>query len=58
MGLTCAHLFMTNEVVEMFEEAKSTLEQEYGPYHHDTLRVNSDLTRVFDVMGMYCLLYS
>lgn len=49
---------MTNEVVEMFEEAKSTLEQEYGPYHHDTLRVNSDLTRVFDVMGMYCLLYS
>ncbi|KAJ0971704.1 hypothetical protein J5N97_019663 [Dioscorea zingiberensis] len=51
MGLVCAHLFAINEAAEMFEEARSILEQEYGPYHPDTLGVCSNLAGVYDAMG-------
>ncbi|GMJ13478.1 kinesin light chain-related 3, h cellulose synthase-microtubule uncoupling 3 [Hibiscus trionum] len=40
-----------NEAVELFEEAKSILEQECGPYHTDTLSVYSNLAGTYDATG-------
>ncbi|KAE8667612.1 1-deoxy-D-xylulose 5-phosphate reductoisomerase [Hibiscus syriacus] len=40
-----------NEAVELFEEAKSILEQECGPYHPDTLSVYSNLAGAYDAIG-------
>eukprot|EP00253_Pinus_taeda_P034160 PITA_34160 len=51
MGLACVQRYAINEAVDLFEEAKSILEEVCGPYHLDTLAVYSDLARTFDAMG-------
>ncbi|ONK81319.1 uncharacterized protein A4U43_C01F27770 [Asparagus officinalis] len=51
MGLACVQRFAINEAAELFEEARSVLEQEYGPYHPDTLGVYSNLAGTYDAMG-------
>lgn len=51
MGLACVQRFAINEAAELFEEARAVLEQEYGPYHHDTLGVYSNLAGTYDAMG-------
>ncbi|XVE57133.1 hypothetical protein DITRI_Ditri04bG0067000 [Diplodiscus trichospermus] len=51
MGLACVQLYAINEAVELFEEAKSILEQECGPYHPDTLGIYSNLAGTYDAIG-------
>ena len=51
MGLVCVQKYAINEAVELFEEAKSILEKEYGPYHPDTLGVYSNLAGTYDAIG-------
>ncbi|RWR85588.1 Tetratricopeptide TPR-1 [Cinnamomum micranthum f. kanehirae] len=51
MGLACVQRYAINEAAELFEEARSILEQEYGPYHEDTLGVYSNLAGAYDAMG-------
>ncbi|KAK4781609.1 hypothetical protein SAY86_015711 [Trapa natans] len=51
MGLACVQCYSINEATELFEEAKSILEQEYGPYHPDTLGVYSNLAGTYDALG-------
>lgn len=51
MGLACVQRFAINEAAELFEEARSVLEQEYGPYHPDTLGVCANLAGTYDAMG-------
>lgn len=51
MGLACVQRYAINEAAELFEEAKSILEQEYGPYHPDTLGVFSNLAGAYDAIG-------
>ncbi|XP_010936735.1 protein KINESIN LIGHT CHAIN-RELATED 2 [Elaeis guineensis] len=51
MGLACVQRYAINEAAELFEEARSILEQEYGPYHQDTLGVCSNLAGTYDAMG-------
>ncbi|XP_052183626.1 protein KINESIN LIGHT CHAIN-RELATED 3 [Diospyros lotus] len=51
MGLACVQRYAINEAAELFEEAKSILEQEYGPYHPDTLGVYSNLAGAYDAIG-------
>nr|GLL26698.1 protein KINESIN LIGHT CHAIN-RELATED 2-like isoform X1 [Ipomoea trifida] len=51
MGLTCVQLYAINEAADLFEEARSILEAEYGPYHADTLGVYSNLAGTYDAMG-------
>ncbi|XP_058091657.1 protein KINESIN LIGHT CHAIN-RELATED 2-like [Magnolia sinica] len=51
MGLTCVQRYAINEAAELFEEARNILEQEYGPYHPDTLGVYSNLAGTYDAMG-------
>ncbi|XP_022767270.1 protein KINESIN LIGHT CHAIN-RELATED 3-like [Durio zibethinus] len=51
MGLACVQSYAINEAVELFEEAKSILEQECGPYHPDTLGVYSNLAGTYDAIG-------
>ncbi|KAJ6810332.1 protein KINESIN LIGHT CHAIN-RELATED 2-like [Iris pallida] len=51
MGLACVQRFAINEAAELFEEARSVLEQAYGPYHPDTLGVYSNLAGTYDAMG-------
>ncbi|XP_028785045.1 protein KINESIN LIGHT CHAIN-RELATED 2-like [Neltuma alba] len=51
MGLTCVQRYAINEAADLFEEAKGILEKEYGPYHHDTLGVYSNLAGTYDAMG-------
>ncbi|KAJ7956249.1 Protein KINESIN LIGHT CHAIN-RELATED 3 [Quillaja saponaria] len=53
MGLTCVQLYAINEAVGLFEEARSILEQEYGPYHPDTLGVYSNLAGTYDATGRW-----
>ncbi|KAJ7945875.1 Protein KINESIN LIGHT CHAIN-RELATED 3 [Quillaja saponaria] len=53
MGLACVQLYAINEAVELFEEAKSILEQEYGPYHPDTLGAYSNLAATYDAIGRW-----
>ena len=53
MGLVCVHRYAVNEAMELFEEAKGILEQEYGPYHPDTLGVYSNLAGTYDAVGRY-----
>lgn len=53
MGLACVQRYAINEAVELFEEARSILEQEYGPYHPDTLGVYSNLAGTYDAVGRY-----
>ncbi|KAK9278104.1 hypothetical protein L1049_027662 [Liquidambar formosana] len=51
MGLACVQRYAINEAAELFEEAKNILEQEYGPYHPDTLGVYSNLAGTYDAIG-------
>uniref|UniRef100_A0A2P2JRZ2 Kinesin light chain n=1 Tax=Rhizophora mucronata TaxID=61149 RepID=A0A2P2JRZ2_RHIMU len=51
MGLACVQRYSINEAAQLFEEAKGILEQEYGPYHLDTLGVYSNLAGTYDAMG-------
>ncbi|XWS48161.1 hypothetical protein CRYUN_Cryun13aG0049200 [Craigia yunnanensis] len=51
MGLACVQRYAINEAVELFEEAKSILEQECGPYHPDTLGIYSNLAGTYDAVG-------
>lgn len=51
MGLACVQQYSINEAAELFEEARSILEKEYGPYHPDTLGVYSNLAGTYDAMG-------
>ncbi|KAG7981948.1 hypothetical protein I3843_04G024300 [Carya illinoinensis] len=51
MGLACVQRYAINEAADFFEEARSILEKEYGPYHPDTLGVYSNLAGTYDAMG-------
>ncbi|GJN21998.1 hypothetical protein PR202_gb09523 [Eleusine coracana subsp. coracana] len=51
MGLACVQRYSISEAAELFEEARTVLEQEYGPYHPDTLGVYSNLAGTYDAMG-------
>ncbi|KAI3463000.1 hypothetical protein Pfo_019663 [Paulownia fortunei] len=51
MGLACLQLFLINEAADLFEEARSILEAECGPYYADTLGVYSNLAGTYDAMG-------
>ncbi|XP_065858534.1 protein KINESIN LIGHT CHAIN-RELATED 1 [Euphorbia lathyris] len=51
MGLACVQLFKIDEAAELFEEARSILEQECGPCNQDTLGVYSNLAATYDAMG-------
>ncbi|XP_061365371.1 protein KINESIN LIGHT CHAIN-RELATED 3-like [Gastrolobium bilobum] len=51
MGLACVQRFALSEATELFEEARSILEQEYGPYHPETLGVYSNLAGTYDAIG-------
>ncbi|CAN8304105.1 unnamed protein product [Cochlearia groenlandica] len=51
MGLACIQLDAIEEAVELFEEAKSILEQECGPYHPETLGVYNNLSGAYDAIG-------
>ncbi|XP_056174351.1 protein KINESIN LIGHT CHAIN-RELATED 1 isoform X2 [Syzygium oleosum] len=51
MGLACVQLFKIDEAAELFEEARSILEQECGPCHQDTLGLYSNLAATYDAMG-------
>ncbi|GLU02057.1 hypothetical protein SLE2022_193280 [Rubroshorea leprosula] len=51
MGLACVQRYAINEAVDLFEEARSILEKEYGPYHAETLGVYSNLAGTYDAMG-------
>ncbi|CAI9766749.1 unnamed protein product [Fraxinus pennsylvanica] len=51
MGLACVQLCSINEAADFFEEARSILEAECGPYHADTLGVYSNLAGTYDAMG-------
>lgn len=56
MGLACVQRYAINEAAELFEEARGILEQEYGPYHPDTLGVYSNLAGTYDAVGRYSAL--
>uniref|UniRef100_A0A7N0ZRY7 Kinesin light chain n=1 Tax=Kalanchoe fedtschenkoi TaxID=63787 RepID=A0A7N0ZRY7_KALFE len=51
MGLACVQCYAINEAAESFEESRTVLEQECGPYHPDTLGVYSNLAGTYDAMG-------
>ncbi|KAG2675842.1 hypothetical protein I3760_12G025400 [Carya illinoinensis] len=51
MGLACVQRYAINEATNLFEEARSVLEQECGPYHPDTLGVYSNLAGTYDASG-------
>lgn len=51
MGLCCVQLCALNEAANLFEEGKVVLEQEYGPYHPETLGVYSNLAGTYDALG-------
>lgn len=53
MGLACVQCYSINEAAELFEESRTILEKEYGPYHPDTLGVYSNLAGTYDAMGRY-----
>lgn len=51
MGLACVQRYAINKAADLFEEARSILEKENGPYHPDTLGVYSNLAGTYDAMG-------
>lgn len=51
MGLASVQMYKIDEASRLFEEARKTLEQEYGPCHSDTLGVYSNLAATYDAMG-------
>ncbi|XP_058223036.1 protein KINESIN LIGHT CHAIN-RELATED 3-like [Rhododendron vialii] len=40
-----------NEAAELFQEARSIFDSEYGPYHPNTLGVYSNLAGTYDALG-------
>jgi len=58
MGLACVQRYALSEATELFEEAKSILEQAYGPYHPETLGVCSNLAGTYDAIGRYLPFFS
>ncbi|KAL1812317.1 hypothetical protein ACET3Z_022382 [Daucus carota] len=53
MGLACVQVYSINEAADLFEEARTIMENEYGPYHPDTLGVYSNLAATYDAMGRW-----
>ncbi|GAB2257889.1 hypothetical protein Droror1_Dr00014049 [Drosera rotundifolia] len=53
LGLACVQLCAIAEAVELFEEARSILEQEFGPCHPETLGVYSNLAGTYDAIGRW-----
>nr|XP_017256875.1 PREDICTED: uncharacterized protein LOC108226428 isoform X2 [Daucus carota subsp. sativus] len=53
MGLACVQVYSINEAADLFEEARTIMENEYGPYHPDTLGVYSNLAGTYDAMGRW-----
>lgn len=53
MGLACVQVCSINEAADLFEEARTIMENEYGPYHPDTLGVYSNLAGTYDAMGRW-----
>ncbi|KAM2699697.1 hypothetical protein EV1_038544 [Malus domestica] len=51
IGLTCVQRYSIYEAQEFFEEARTILEHECGPYHPDTLGVYSNLAGTYDAAG-------
>ncbi|XP_009363029.2 protein KINESIN LIGHT CHAIN-RELATED 3 [Pyrus x bretschneideri] len=51
IGLACVQRYSINEAQECFEEARTILEHECGPYHPDTLGVYSNLAGTYDATG-------
>ncbi|KAI4343757.1 hypothetical protein L6164_011066 [Bauhinia variegata] len=51
MGLACVQRYALSEATTLFEEAKTIFEQEYGPYHPETLGVCSNLAGTYDAIG-------
>lgn len=51
MGLASVQLYRIGEAVELFEEARTILEQECGSSHIETLGVYSNLAATYDAMG-------
>ncbi|GLT31899.1 hypothetical protein SLA2020_066000 [Shorea laevis] len=51
MGLACVQKYAINEAADLFEEARSILEKEYGPCHPETLGVYTNLAGTYDAMG-------
>ncbi|KAE8661290.1 putative RNA exonuclease [Hibiscus syriacus] len=57
MGLACIQQYSINEAAGLFEEARSILEKEYGPYHPETLGVYSNMAGTYDAMAIEILDY-
>lgn len=53
MGLACVQIESFGEAADLFEEARSVLETEYGPHHPNTLGVYTNLAGTYDAMGRY-----
>ncbi|XP_010522908.1 PREDICTED: nephrocystin-3-like [Tarenaya hassleriana] len=51
MGLACLQMYRIGEAAELFELARTILEEECGPIHSDTLGVYSNLAATYDAMG-------
>ncbi|KAM2036163.1 hypothetical protein TB2_038895 [Malus domestica] len=51
IGLTCVQRYSIYEAQEFFEEARTILEHECGPYHPDTLGVYGNLAGTYDAAG-------
>lgn len=56
LGLICVHLCKISEASQLFEEAKSILDREYGTIHPDTLGVCSNLASTYDALGRLVIL--
>ena len=53
LGIVCVQLHKIGEAAELFDEAKSILEIEYGLFHPDTLGVCSNLAGTYDALGRF-----
>ncbi|XWS76858.1 hypothetical protein CRYUN_Cryun01aG0214000 [Craigia yunnanensis] len=51
MGLASVQLYRIDKAIELFEEARTILEQECGSCHLETLGVYSNLAATYDAMG-------
>ncbi|XP_039686877.1 protein KINESIN LIGHT CHAIN-RELATED 2-like [Medicago truncatula] len=51
LEFACVQRYAINEAEDLFKEARTILEKEYGPYHPDTLGVYCNLVRTYDAMG-------
>ncbi|XP_057819411.2 protein KINESIN LIGHT CHAIN-RELATED 1 isoform X2 [Cryptomeria japonica] len=51
MGLACLGLDALWDATEIFEEAKSILDEVCGPHHADSLAISSNLAGAYDALG-------